>query len=155
MLFATGLVTNRGRRVSQAGHRVLRRAPDAFGHDETVAGALFDSVVRRHVTDGHRHRRRGQQSRRDGQRDRVLGGPAGPGHWHVDVRGVLRSAETVRRTLTSQTTAIATSVHRHRFRVHAVHSVDDNRMNGGRRARRSTENIFLTYAGRGQWMVYR
>lgn len=123
-----GLVAYRGRRVSQAGHRVLRRAADAFGQDEAVAGALFDTVVRRHVADRHRRRRRGQQPRRDDQRDRVLGRPPGRGHGHADVRGVLRSAQTVRGTSTSQTTAVTARVHRHRFRVDAVHPADDNRM---------------------------
>lgn len=123
-----GLVAYRGRRVSQAGHRVLRRTPDAFRQNETVAGTLFDTVVRHHVTDRHRCWRHGKQPQGDKQRDHVLGRPPGTGHRHVDVRGVFRSTQTVGGTFTSQTKAIATRVHRHRFRVDAVHPADDNRM---------------------------
>lgn len=114
--------------MSQAGHRVLRGTANALGQDQTVAGALFDIVVRRYLSDRHWRGHRGQQSRGDQLRGRAVGRTARTGHRHVDVRGVLRSAQTVRRPFKRQTKTTAPPVHRHRFRVHVVHSVGSGRV---------------------------
>lgn len=119
---STGLVTCRGRCMPQAGHRILRRATDAVGQDETVAGALFDIAFCRHVSDRHRRGHSGQQPRRNQNRGPVLGHPTRVGYWHVDVRGVLRSAQTVRRKSANQTKNISTDIHCHWFRIDAFHS---------------------------------
>lgn len=123
------MVADCGRGLPQAGDRVLRRAADAVGPDETAAGALFHTAVRRHVADGHRRWRTGQQPGRDAHRGHTVRGPPRIGHRHADVRGVLRGAQVVRRPpAIGQAAAAPARVHRHRFRVHAVHPAADLRM---------------------------
>lgn len=124
-----GVVADRGRGLPQTCDRVLRRAADAVGPDETAAGALFHTAVRRHVADGHRRRRAGQQPERDAHRGRTVRGPPRVGHRHADVRCVLRGAQVIRRPpAVGQAAAAPARVHRRRFRVHAVYPAADLRM---------------------------
>lgn len=125
---SAGVVADRGRGLPQAGHRVLRRSADALGQDEAAAGPLFHTAVRRHVADRHRRRRAGQQPGRDAHRARAVRRAPGPGHRHAHVRGVLRGAQAVGRATAGPAAAAAARVHRHRVRVHALHSAVDFRM---------------------------
>lgn len=125
---STGVVSDRGRGVPQASHRVLRRAADAFGQDEATAGALFHTAVRRYVAGRHRRGRPGQQPGRDAHRARAIRRPPRAGHRHAYVCGILRGAQAVRRTSAGQAAAAAARVHRDRVRNDAVHSAVDFRM---------------------------
>lgn len=127
-LYFTGLVANRGGRMSQGGHRVLHRVADALGQGQTVLGTRFGIYIRHRVTGGYYHWHSDQQFQRNEHDVPVVGRPPGTGHRHADVRHVFRSAQTVRRTAADQTENCTTAIHRHRFLVDAVHPTDGVRL---------------------------
>lgn len=122
------MVSHCGCRLSQAGHCGLCRIADAFGQDETVAGALFDITIRRHVSNRHWRWRFGQQPQRYSKRAPIFGYSSRTCHGNANVCGVLRSPQAFCWRFKNQTKAITTRIRCFWFCVNVIRAIDFSRM---------------------------